>query len=219
MRAQRDGRTVVPSSSTGSVDRGAAMRRTRSRRRPLRWLLVGVGPLARGSDRIEMAVRWLVVVGFLGAAPCGLVVGTAVQGQQSAVAAQQAQERRTVQAVVLAEPDLMGGTEAPSARAAVSWRAADGRQRTATTDVPLTAHVGTAVTVWVAPGGGLTDPPLDPGTVRLEAVWSGIATGAAVPLAAACLLWLVRALLDVHRLRRWTADWRSVAPLWTPEDR
>ena len=198
---------------------GATMRRVLHHLAwPVRWLRIGRGSLKRGTDRVEMAFRAAVLVAFLAAVPVGLVVGSAMQRQQVAVAAQQARERHPVQAVILADPALPSDTTADTAPAAVSW-SDHGKERTATTDVPVTARAGTAVTLWVSSDGRVTTPPLDPGTALGPAIWVGALAGLGVPFVAWCALGLACGILAVRRSRQWEADWQAVEPLWTSRER
>ena len=183
-----------------------------------RWLGIGTGRLTRGSDRIEIVFRWVVLLGFLVAVPFGAVVGSVIQKNQTAVAAEQVRERHTVRAVVLDDTDVPANAWMVSAP--IAWTGDDSTRHTAAATVPVNSQArtvlaaGTTVTIWVTAAGQLSTPPLDPSIARGYAVWGGIVAAMGAPVAAGCLLWLVHALLDVHRFRRWEAGWQAVEPLW-----
>lgn len=181
-----------------------------------RWLRGGNRRLIRGSDRIEVMFRWVVLLGFLAAVPFGVVVGTVIQKEQAALAAEQVRERQTVPAVVLA--DTVVPENAWSVPARVAWQGDNKAWHVAVVAVDAHARrglaAGTEVRIWVTSAGGLSQPPQDPSTRRGYAIWGGMLAGLAVPMTAGFILWVVHASLDVHRLRQWETDWRAVEPLW-----
>lgn len=186
----------------------------------VRWFLVGTGPLMRRSDRVESAFRLLLLGALLVAVPVALLVGSAVRHGQLRLAAQQAESRHAVHAVVLADPDVPDGAGPDTfVQTPVGWTTAHGTRKTATVPVPVTDRADDRVVVWLTPAGQVTGPPLDPREAADNAVVGGILAGVGVLLVAWALLGLSRLALNARRSRQWQVDWQAVEPLWTSRER
>jgi hypothetical protein len=190
-------------------------------RRSLRRFLLGSGPLKRGSDRVQLLGRLLVVLAFLLAPPLAVGTATSTTAHLQTVAAAQAAERSTLVAVLLEDVpattaqgagygDGMSGRVA--ARAAWSLPGGVSRRGLVLAD-PGTA-AGTPVTVWVDRSGELTRPPLDPAGIPTTAVAVGSLPLVGLPLTTWLLYALLSAALDGHRERRWAQSWAEVEPRW-----
>jgi hypothetical protein len=188
----------------------------RNGRRVVRWFLVGTGPLARRTDRVERAFRWLLVLAVLATVPVALPISSALQHRAVAQAARQAATRHAVHAVVLTDPQVPDASSPDVVvPTAVGWTTATGKHRTATVPVPVTDRADDRVVVWLAPNGDVTSPPLDREEASANATVLGFLAGLCVPLAAWALLWGARLVLNARRSRHWQADWQAVEPLWT----
>src|SRR3954451_7633087 len=75
---------------------------SRSAQRLLRWFTLGSGPLKRGSDRLQVLARILLVITVLTAIPFALAVVTASYSQGKIVAARPGAERPPTRATPLA---------------------------------------------------------------------------------------------------------------------
>ena len=187
----------------------------RSRRRGARWLRLGDGALTRGSDRVELAFRLLLLLALLAAAPIAILQGIATYGDDGGISPQQAHDHQPVRAVVVTVPpsaDLLP----PDAvvQAPVTWTAPDGTPASATVAVMATTHAHDRITVWVSADGRLTGPPEERQPSLRHAAWAGTLTGLTVPLAAWALLGLAHLTLDARRSRQWQSEWRAVEPVW-----
>jgi hypothetical protein len=191
---------------------------SRSAQRLLRWFALGSGPLKRGSDRLQVLARVLLVITVLTAIPFALAVVTASYSQGKIVAAAAAAERHRTTATLLtdavtsddtsiANPDAMEST--------VTWTGPSGTAHKAVLEVPPAAKAGSTVTIWIDRAGDATRRPATDGDVAAAAVGLGLVTLLASWLVATMAYLTVRKLLDRSRLRRWAEDWAVVEPVWT----
>ena len=170
-------------------------------RRAVRWFTCGSGPLKRGTDRLQLLSRLLLLVVVLVAAPTALWLGHRTHERLAAEAARQAAVREQVQAMVL--EDTGPAFPGPGARSAVlipaHWSTDDGEPRTGDVLVPSGTRAGEQVTVWVTDDGRLTSAPIDPSDGSLRV---GVLTFIALVLAACGVHAAVVVLLDRHRARQ-----------------
>jgi hypothetical protein len=103
--------------------------------------------------------------------------------------------------------------------APAQWQGPHGRPMTGEVIAPSGDPAGSAVAVWVDDAGRLTTEPLRAGDIAVQSLTSGIVAALAVPGLALLLHLGVVLLLDRARLRRWTAEWASVEPLWAGRTR
>lgn len=201
------------------------MRQVGRCRRAVRRLLVGAGPLKRGTDRVEMASRLVVLLILLATAPVALAAGNATQHRLAAVAAQQAAERHAVRAEIIRTRPIQAGSGEPdfsgpvTADAVVRWPTPTGGTRTATQVVPVYLGVGDTVTVWLTRDGERTTEPLDPAAVQGEGLGIGLTVALVLPVTAWALHELLRWLLDRRRMRQWATGWLVVGPAWSARRR
>ena len=196
---------------------GAVVRR---RATVTQWVLGGRGPLTRGTDRIEVLVRLLVLVAVLGATPVAVLTGRAVHQHATALAAEQARDRHEVRGVVLVDPPAVtSDTTDTLVQTTVGWTGVDGTQETADAPVPVAARVDDPVTLWLTDDGRLTTPPLDRERVLGRAVWAGTLAALGLVAGAWALLVLARRALDARRSRQWELEWSAVERLWASRER
>jgi hypothetical protein len=194
---------------------GASGRRGR---RPLLRFLLGSGPLKRGTDRVEMTSRLLLLLALLLTAPAAALCGIAAHGHLLGIARVQVAERHAVSAVVLTDPQTGSARDAENysqvVDATVRWVTATGDGRTATVAVPSTAHAGDRVPLWISRSGARTTPPFTREAADTDSLSLGAAVMFGLPLVAWGLHGLTRMLLDARRARQWGEGWLAVEPLW-----
>jgi hypothetical protein len=183
-------------------------------RHPLRRLLLGAGPLKRTTDRLHALSRVLVLLAVLAAVPAGVAVGAAVAGALHGTVHAQAATHIARTATLLTEAPVVSSPDGGDVLAPAQWRGPHGRLMTGEVSAPSGDPAGSAVTIWVDRAGRLTGAPLSDEDIAAQSITAGIVAALAVPvLVLLAHLGVVR-LLDRARLRRWTAEWASVEPLW-----
>jgi hypothetical protein len=198
----------------------AKLRLNESLARLARWLGFDRNPLRRGTDRVEGALRLVMIILAVLAVPAASV---AAGRWADHYALHRAQVQRTVNhqvtAVLLEDAPA---TEIPSPYTSVQtawvparWQPPGQPPRTGEVLAVVGARKGSTVRTWIDPTGAVTDPPLDH-RVIVGNVW--------VAVMATCLVsWvlllaataLARRMLDRRRLRAWEAEWRTSGPLWS----
>ena len=184
-----------------------------------RWrrFTLGSGPLKRGSDRLELLLRVLLLVTLLGAGPAGLAAGTATHLRLATEAAEQAESRHRTTAVLLEAAPLQptGPPSIPWASGvAGEWITAAGTVRQGRIAAPVGADAGTPVDIWIDGTGNAVRAPLPREAITTEAATTGAFTTLAISGVAVIVHLLLRWALDRHRLRRWAAGWAAVEPVW-----
>jgi hypothetical protein len=185
--------------------------------RLFRRFMLGSGPLKRGSDRVQVAARLLLLTLLLLAAPIAMAVATVTGSQTRSLANSQAADRRQVDATLVADAPPAGDGDHAGAETAVPvvWTAPSGTQREGIANVRAQAKSGDTVTIWVDGAGNVAVRPLDTAAVVARAIAFGVATFLGLSTLATAGYIGVRRLLDRNRLRRWAADWAAVEPVWT----
>jgi hypothetical protein len=188
-------------------------------RRSLRWFTLGSGPLKRGSDRLQVAGRLVVVLALLAAPPLAVAATTVTTAQLEARAEAEAAERSRVDAVLLEDaPEAAGSAygdrEPVKVPARAVWPVPGGAERQGVVLVRPHTAAGTAVPVWVHRAGNVTSAPLDRSRTDGSAMMIGAVVLLGVPLATWMLYAFLRAALDAHRGRRWAQGWAAVEPEW-----
>lgn len=198
----------------------AKLRLNESLARLARWLGLDRNPLRRGTDRVESALRLLMILLVVTAVPAAAV---AAGRWADHYALHRAQAERAVDhqvtAVLLADAPAVGipdpYTSVQTAWVPARWQPPGQPPRTGEVLTLTGAHKGSTVQTWINPSGAVTDPPLDRRFVVGD-VWLAVM--------ATCLMsWLlllvtgvlVRRGLDRRRLRAWEAEWRASGPLWS----
>ena len=185
-----------------------------------RWLGFDRNPLRRGTDRIEAALRLVMMIMLVAAVPAAAVL----VGQRAdhlalnRARAQQATDH-LVNAVLLEQAPATGIPD-PYASVQTVWVPARWQlpglpPRTGEVLATAGARKGSTVRIWIDASGAVTDPP--PGH-------RDIVGDVSVAVIATCLVsWLVllaagtlaRRVLDRQRLSAWEAEWRAGGPLWS----
>lgn len=187
----------------------------------VRRLTLGSGPLKRGTDRVQVLSRIVLLAAVVAAAPIALWSANLTHEHLTSVAAAQEHSRHATRAVLLRDaeqwnaPSLGWGSATDVlATAPARWITVLGTARTGTVDTPDGARAGASVPIWTADDGSLTTAPPDRQDVTSESVATALATFAGIGLAALGGHYLVCWLLARRRDRQWTAGWASVAPVW-----
>lgn len=187
-------------------------------RRTLRLWLPDHNPLRRATDRLQAIVVAAVLLLFLVAAPI-LAITAARWEHASVVRTQQAGQFKVSATLRTSAPSTATGIKARfndgSLKAKASWVAPDGTTHTGLVPVSAGARAGTSVAIWVTASGRLTQPPL---AANVVADRSWLAAGfsvAALGVAVAGTLLIVRVVFDRRRMAAWGADWRYTEPRWT----
>jgi|SRR5580704_14142669 hypothetical protein len=200
--------------------RRADSRTDRRLARLARWLGIDRNPLRRGTDRVESALRLVMILLVVTAVPAAAV---AAGRWTDHYALHRAQAQRAVDhqvtAVLLEDAPAVGipdpYTSVQTVWVPARWQPPGQPPRTGEVLALTGAHKGSTVRTWINPSGAVTDPPLDRRFVVGD-VWLAVM--------ATCLMsWLlllvtgvlVRRGLDRRRLRAWEAEWRASGPLWS----
>ena len=201
--------------------RSRANHRTgRSLARLARWLGLDRNPLRRGTDRVESALRLLMILLVVTAVPAAAV---AAGRWADHYALHRAQAERAVDhqvtAVLLADAPAVGipdpYTSVQTAWVPARWQPPGQPPRTGEVLALTGAHKGSTVRTWINPSGAVTDPPLDRRFVVGDAWLAVMATCLVSWLLLLVTGVLVRRGLDRRRLRAWEAEWRASGPLWS----
>lgn len=201
--------------------RSRANHRTgRSLARLARWLGLDRNPLRRGTDRVESALRLLMILLVVTAVPAAAVAAGRWADHYALHRAQvQRAVDRQVTAVLLEDAPAAGipdpYTSVQTAWVPARWQPPGQQPRTGEVLALTGAHKGSSVRTWINPSGAVTDPPLDRRFVVGDA-WLAVMTTCLVSWLLLLVTGvLVRRGLDRRRLRAWEAEWRASGPLWS----
>ena len=195
-------------------------RTDRSLARLGRWLGLDHNPLRRGTDRVEAALRLVMIFLMVVAVPAAAVAAGRWADHYALHKAQaQMAVDHQVTAVLLRDAPAIGTpdpyTSVQTAWVPARWQPPGQPPRTGEVLALVGARKGSTVRTWIDPSGAVTDPPLDHRVVVGD-VWLAVM--------ATCLVsWLVLLAagvlihrgLDRRRLRAWEAEWRASGPLWS----
>lgn len=170
-------------------------------------------PLMRGSDRLEGALRLLVIGVMLAMVSIAGAVGTA--GYSDAVERIRSENaaKVAVSATVLAEPveaASNGPYRKPDFQAPVRW-SRNGESGSATVTVSENAALGSEVRIWLGPEGKPVDPPQPPSVAVSAGIGAGLAVLMLTWIGGLLLVWSVNRLLAQRRAAQWDAEWRSIS--------
>jgi hypothetical protein len=185
-----------------------------------RWLGVDHNPLRRGTDRVEAALRLILIILLVAAVPAAAV---AAGRQADHLARHWAQDQRSanhlVTAVLLRAAPAPGSpdpyTSIQGAWVPARWQPAGQPPRTGLVFAVAGARKGSTVRIWTDPAGAITDPPLGHRDVLGDVCLAVTATCLASGLVLLAAWTLARRALDRRRLNAWEAGWRASGPLWT----
>jgi hypothetical protein len=181
-----------------------------------RWLGFDRNPLRRGSDRVEGALRLVMIILVAVAMPAA-AVATGRWADHYALHRAQVQRAVNQQVTAILMQDAAGiGTPDPYTSVRTAWVPARWQPpRTGEVLAVVGARKGSTVRTWIDPSGAVTDPPMEHHVV-VGNVWLAVMMACLVSwvlLLAAGLL--ARRALDRRRLRAWEAEWRASGPQWS----
>lgn len=186
---------------------------TRSARRPPRpW---GRNPLrTRVHVLYEMSVCVLIAAAFT----LPLLGYLAARAQFDAAAERRRTDLATNRPVVAVLDQNVystgGALGRGSAKARVTWTAADGTTRSGRAEVGSTGEKGARVTIWLDPAGAPAAAPAAQSRLAVDAVGLGavvVLGGAGVLLSATAV---ARIVFMRSRMGAWARDWERTAPAW-----
>ena len=185
-----------------------------------RWLGFDRNPLRRDTDRVEAALRLVMIILVVLAVPAASVA-TGRWAYHYALSQAQAQMavNHQVTAVLLRDAPATGVpdpyTSVETTWVPARWQPPGQPPRTGEVLAVAGAHKGSTVRTWIDPSGAVTDPPLDHravvGDVWLAVTATLLVSGLLLLAAGA----LTRRVLERRRLRAWEAEWRASGPLWS----
>ena len=185
-----------------------------------RWLGFDRNPLRRGTDRVEAALRLVMILLAVVAVPAAAVAAGrwADHYARHRAQAQMAVDHQ-VTAVLLQDAPGIGipdpYTSVQTAWVPARWQPPGQPPRTGEVLALVGARKGSTVRTWIDRSGAITAPPLDRRVIVGDvwfAVMATLLVSGLLLLAAAAL---ARRMLDHRRLRAWEAEWRTSGPLWS----
>jgi hypothetical protein len=185
-----------------------------------RWLGFDRNLLRRGTDRVEGALRLVMIIVVVAVVPA-MAVAAGRWTYHYVVHQAQAQQAvdHQITAALLRDAPATGVpdpyTSLQTAWVPARWQPPGQPPRTGEVLAVAGARKGSTVRTWIGPSGAVTNPPLDHRVIRgdvLMAVMATLLVSCALLLGAARL---ARRMLDRRRLRAWEAEWRASGPLWS----
>jgi hypothetical protein len=184
-----------------------------------RWLGFDRNPLRRGTDRVEGALRLVMIILVVAVIPAAVVAGRWADHYSLHRAQAQRAVDHMVTAVLLEDAPAAGTldpyTSVRTTWVSARWQPPGQPPRTGEVLAVTGARQGSTVRTWIDLSGAVTDPPMDHRVV-VGNVWLAIMMTCLVSwallLAAGSL---ARRMLDRRRLHAWEAEWRASGPLWS----
>jgi len=184
-----------------------------------RWLGVDRNPLRRGTDRVEAALRLVMILLLVLAVPAAAIAAGRWADQRALhqVRAQRAADH-PISAVLLQDAPAPGTpdpyTSVPASWVLARWQPPGQPPRTGEVLALPGARKGSTVRTWIGPSGAVTEPPPGHRVIAGEVCFA-VATTCLLSCLVLLLTWtLARRALDRRRLRAWEAEWRTRGPLW-----
>jgi hypothetical protein len=184
--------------------------------RTFRRLVLGSGPLKRGSDRLELVSRLVCLLVVVLALPVALTVGAVVYADGAQRAGEERATRHQQTAVLLDDAADYGTAQTGGLTVAAPgrWRGPDGTPREGLVRTPPGASAGDPVTIWVDRGGDLTCRPRQTVDVVSVGLLAGLFTFLGLAVLAALAHYVVGRALWRSRSQQWEREWRLVEPQW-----
>jgi hypothetical protein len=185
-----------------------------------RWLGFDRNPLRRGTDRVEAALRLVMIILAVVAVPAAaFAAGRWTDHYVRHQAQLQQAVDHQVAAVLLRDAPATGVpdpyTSVETTWVPARWQPPGQPPRTGEVLAVAGARKGSTVRTWIDPSGAVTDPPLDHRVIAGDvwlAVMATLLVSGVLLLAAGVL---ARRMFDRRRLRAWEAEWRTSGPLWS----
>lgn len=185
-----------------------------------RWLALDHNPLRRPADRLEAALRLVILIVILAGVPlASIAVGRAVDHigirtlQAEQAADHQVRAVLTQAAPAHGSPDPYSGEQI--AWVAARWVAANGTIQSGQVLAMAGARKGSTVALWTNASGAATEPPETHGDIVSNVFIASASSALLLIFALVGLQGLGRRLLDRRRMKAWDAEWRTTGPRWT----
>jgi len=177
-------------------------------------------PLRRGTDRVEAALRLVLVILLVAAVPAGAVAAGRWADHWAQHRAQaQRMVNHQISAVLLRDAPATGSpdpyTSLQTAWVPARWQPPGRPSRTGEVLAVAGARKGSTVRIWVAPSGAIIDPPLSHRDIVGDVSVAVTATCVVSWLVLLAAWTLIRRALDRRRFSAWEAEWRASGPLWS----
>jgi hypothetical protein len=185
-----------------------------------RWLGFDRNPLRRGTDRLEAALRLVMIILVVLAVPAASVAAGRWADHYALHWAQvQRAENHQVNAVLLQDAPGTGTpdpyTSVRTAWVPARWQPPGQPPRTGEVLAVAGARKGSTVRTWIDPSGKVTDPPMDHrvvvGNAWLVVMMTCLVSWVLLAVAGT----LGHRMLDRRRLRAWETEWRASGPRWS----
>lgn len=185
-----------------------------------RWFGFDRNPLRRGTDRIEAALRLVVMVLLVVAVP---IAAVAAGRQADHLALNRVHRQQAVNhlvtAVLLRDAAATGVpdpyTSIQTVWVPARWQPPGQPSRTGMVLATAGADKGSTVRTWIDASGAVTNPPLDHRDVVGDVCIAVVATCLGSWLMLLVSGTFVRRALNRRRLSAWEAEWRACGPLWS----
>ena len=189
-----------------------------------RWLGVDRNPLRRRTDRIEAALRLVMMIMVVTAVPAAAVVAGQWADHAALNRAHAQQTANHLVNAVLLQQAPPTGTPDPYTSVQTTWVLARWQppglpSRTGEVLAIAGARKGSTVRTWIDASGAVTSPPLDHRDIVGNVLIAVVATCFVSWLVLLALGALARRALDRRRLAAWDAGWRASGPLWSGHPR
>ena len=171
---------------------------------------------ARGTDRLEDLVAWVLTTCAAGVVLLAVAVGQLGAEHTLARSRAEAAVRTPAQAELLEDVDASQATDSSRPRTALArWAAPDGRLTQGRVVVSGKLGIGDTVSVWMDRTGRLTQAPTSPANATAVGWTWGIAVALA-GWAVLALAWTaVRTLTARRNAAAWAREWALVEPTWS----
>jgi hypothetical protein len=178
--------------------------------RPMTWPVLRLfsrNPLIRSCDRIETAVVTLAVSLVVIAAACAGVVGTIIHDTESQKFLQQAQTRHAVVATAIDDSKPAASSETTASTVHARWQL-NGINHAGVLGWDYAVKADDSLQIWVDGDGRRVDRPTPVERAAADALSAAVVGWLIVVLAAAQVVYVVRAHVNRMRDAQWDREIR-----------
>ncbi|HEY7815894.1 MAG TPA: hypothetical protein VIC62_21800 [Nakamurella sp.] len=178
-------------------------------------LRVWGNPLARGVDRAEAALTWILMASWLMALPILAVIGSVQWADLQARADAQARSLVSVEAVLVTDAgyELTNYRSIPTGvTAEATWVGRSGLDVTGPVTPAPGARAGEHLTIWLDPDGAIVAAPMSATDAAVQAVIIVTFGWTVLALLLGTAWWVVRRRFDRRRWQAWAQEWERVEP-------
>ncbi|CAM5458917.1 hypothetical protein GCM10010343_39030 [Streptomyces avidinii] len=178
--------------------------------------------LRRPVDRTRRRWSVIVVLSFLIALLCGVVVTTAVWDSESRTARETARHRHRIEATTVGSAERAVSSRSSGNLRVVApavWEYPAAHQHSGTISVPLGTPAGRPVTIWVDDAGTEAQAPSSEAQRALTAAAAGAGAFGLLALASGAVIRLRLHLVETRSLAQWEHEWEAVEPRWSGRPR